>query len=139
MSESLHLTKFSDIACEFLNESGFSAYECESEQEARDRVDELSAMGFWPCYFFESDTTGEKDFEEFFTRVDEVEWGRFSSIGVVRSFPEFEEQKLRYFEREMPTLLANRNWAKSNLLRLFYCVLPGFSHLEKGKYLNQRM
>jgi FlaA1/EpsC-like NDP-sugar epimerase len=66
LSEKLHLIKFSDIARRYLSHHGFHAYECASESEARRRSLELIENKQWPCYFFNSDTTGEKDFEEFF-------------------------------------------------------------------------
>ena len=36
-----------------------------NEEEARNKCAELIKDKKWPCYFFDSDTTGEKDFEEF--------------------------------------------------------------------------
>ena len=67
LSEKLHLITFSEIAEKFLYQLGYQPYECETEEEARKRCDELIKIKKWPCYFFQSDTTGEKDFEEFFT------------------------------------------------------------------------
>jgi hypothetical protein len=67
LSEQLDLVRFSDIAVRYLQGLGFEPYECASEDEARDRAAELIARKQWPVYFFASDTTGEKDFEEFYT------------------------------------------------------------------------
>ena len=67
LSEKLNLTTFSEIAKSYLKERGYEPYECQSENEARDKAEELIAKKRWPCYFFMSDTTGEKDFEEFYT------------------------------------------------------------------------
>ena len=139
LSESLHLTKFSDIACQFLYDRGFKPYVCDSEQEARELVLHLPEEGYWPCYFFESDTTGEKDFEEFFTSVEDVEWDQFSSIGIIKNFPSCDEQDLLIFERELEALRKSREWSKLDLLKLFNNVLPEFAHMETGRYLNQRM
>lgn len=60
LSEALHLTRFSDIAVRYLEARGFEPYECDSEDEARDRAEELIADGKWPVYFFKSDTTGRR-------------------------------------------------------------------------------
>ena len=43
----------------------------------------------WPCYFFKSDTTGEKDFEELFTDNEDLDMERFETVGVIRNQPEF--------------------------------------------------
>jgi FlaA1/EpsC-like NDP-sugar epimerase len=67
LSKELNLIKFSDIAVNYLREKGFEPFECKSENEARDNAEKLIANKQWPCYFFKSDTTGEKDFEEFYT------------------------------------------------------------------------
>ena len=83
LSDALHLTTFSDIAKRYLKQRGYEAFECASEHEARSRVSELGSKGKWPCYFFESNTTGEKDFEEFFTNDEEVNGDKFNTIGVI--------------------------------------------------------
>src|SRR6056297_1968551 len=85
LSEHLHLTTFSEIAIRYLAARGFDAFECDSEEEARSRAEELIQSGRWPCYFFNSDTTGEKDFEEFFTESETVHLDRFESIGVIEN------------------------------------------------------
>ena len=97
LNEKLHLITFSEIAVRFLREHGYEAYECISEDEARDRAEELIAKKQWPCYFFKSDTTGEKDFEEFFTENEDLDMDRFDTVGVIRNKPEFDETKLNEF------------------------------------------
>ena len=97
LSEKLHLITFSEIAIRFLREHGYEPYECASEDEARNRAGELIAKKQWPCYFFESDTTGEKDFEEFFTNNEDLDLDRFDTVGVIRNQPDFDEAKLDDF------------------------------------------
>ena len=97
LSEKLHLITFSEIAVRYLRERGYEPYECESEDEARDRGEELIANKQWPCYFFNSDTTGEKDFEEFFTDNEDLDMERFETVGVIRNQPDFDEAKLDDF------------------------------------------
>lgn len=139
LSDALHLTKFSDIAERFLAQIGYEVFECASEQEARDRVDELRQIGKWPCYFFESDTTGEKDFEEFFTSEEVIEFNRFEAIGVISNYKTYNARALDSFEEGCYTLLQKGQWSKEDLVNLYHLVLPDFGHLETGKYLNQRM
>lgn len=139
LSDALHLTKFSDIAERFLAQIGYEPYECDSEQEARDRVNELKRIGKWPCYFFESDTTGEKDFEEFFTSAENINWDRFEAIGVIDNTGVYNTHDLDAFEDGCHELLRGGQWTKKDLLSLYHLVLPDFGHLETGKYLDQRM
>jgi UDP-N-acetylglucosamine 4,6-dehydratase len=139
LSEKLHLITFSEIAVKYLAAHGFEAFECCSEEEARGRASELIAKKQWPCYFFTSDTTGEKDFEEFFTDREVLDMNRFENIGIIKNELFFEEEKLDFFLREIAALKAQRIWEKSDLLRLFYTMLPDFGHKETGKYLDTRM
>jgi len=77
LSEKLHLITFAEIAVKYLKEIGYEPYECKSEDEARELVKTLPEQGKWPVYFFKSDTTGEKDFEEFYTGDETINWDRF--------------------------------------------------------------
>ncbi|ATX82001.1 Polysaccharide biosynthesis protein [Mariprofundus ferrinatatus] len=139
LSEKLHLISFSDIAVRYLQQLGFEPYECASEDEARERADELILKKQWPCYFFKSDTTGEKDFEEFFTDEEDLDMGRLESIGVIRNQPQFDGDKLDSFMQGMAALKTNASWSKDDIVRLFFGLLPEFAHKETGKYLDQRM
>jgi len=139
LSEKLHLITFSEIATRYLRSHGFEPYECESEDEARDKVEELIAKKQWPCYFFNSDTTGEKDFEEFFTDAEDLDMDRFDTIGVIRNQPSFDEDKLNEFIKGIKVLRESEAWTKEDISRLFFDLLPEFAHKETGKYLDQRM
>ena len=139
LSENLHLITFSEIAVRYLRERGYEPYECESEDEARDRTDELIATKKWPCYFFKSDTTGEKDFEEFFTDTEDLDMDRFETVGIIRNKPEFDKTKLDEFIIGIETLREKRAWDKEDIVKLYFSLLPEFAHKETGKYLDQRM
>ena len=139
LSEKLHLITFSEIAVRYLRQLGFEPYECASEDEARDRADELIARKQWPCYFFASDTTGEKDFEEFFTDKEDLDMARFDSVGVIRNQPDFDGAQLDRFHDGMAALRARPNWSKQDIVDLYFEMLPDFAHMETGKYLDQRM
>ena len=139
LSENLHLTTFSEIARKYLSDLGYEPYECESEDEARGRSSELINQKKWPCFFFESDTTGEKDFEEFFTKKEELEMNRFDSIGVIKNLPNFDDSKLNMFEKKIRSFKQNLDWSRSDLLHLFHKMIPDFGHKETGKFLDQRM
>ena len=139
LSEKLHLITFSEIAVRYLRERGYEPYECESESEARDRAEELIANKQWPCYFFKSDTTGEKDFEEFFTDNEDLDMERFETVGVIKNQPKFDEAKLDDFMNGIEGLRKKGTWAKDDIVKLYFGLLPQFAHKETGKYLDQRM
>jgi FlaA1/EpsC-like NDP-sugar epimerase len=139
LSEALNLTRFSDIAVRYLAQLGFEAFECASEDEARDRANELISQKKWPCYFFKSDTTGEKDFEEFFTDREVLNMARFDNIGIIKTGPEFDAAMLQQFTDKIANIRAMPSWDKVELVDLFNEMIPGFAHKETGKYLDARM
>ncbi len=139
LSEKLHLISFSDIAVRYLRQLGYEPYECASEDEARERAEELILKKQWPCYFFKSDTTGEKDFEEFFTDKEDLNMNRFESIGIIRNKPEFDVDKLDAFIQSTTEMKTQDIWSKADIISLFFDLLPDFAHKETGKYLDQRM
>jgi FlaA1/EpsC-like NDP-sugar epimerase len=139
LNEKLHLITFSEIAIRYLREYGYEPYECESEDEARDSAEELIAKKQWPCYFFKSDTTGEKDFEEFFTDNEDLDMERFETVGVIRNQPDFDETKLDDFMNGIEALREKGTWTKDDIVKLYFGLLPEFAHKETGKYLDQRM
>ena len=139
LSEKLHLITFSEIAKSYLKERGYKPYECQSEKEARDKAKELIVKKCWPCYFFASDTTGEKDFEEFFTDKEDLDMNRFETVGVIKNQPIFDEAKLDEFMVGIDFLREKGTWTKEDIIKLYFGILPEFSHKETGKYLDQRM
>ena len=139
LSEKLHLISFSDIAIRYLDQLGYEAYECVSEEEARIRAEELIPRKKWPCVFFKSDTTGEKGFEEFFTEDEDLDMDRFGSVGVIRNQANFNAGQLDRFKEGMLALRARGTWTKADIVALYFEMLPDFSHMETGKYLDQKM
>ena len=139
LSKKLNLITFSEIAERYLKDKGYDPYICETEEEARGSVEKLIARNKWPCYFSNSDTTGEKDFEEFFTSNEDLDMDRFDTVGVIKNTPTFEEDKLNEFMDGIESLRAKKIWTKDEILSLYFRILPDFDHKETGKYLDQRM
>lgn len=139
LSEQLHLTTFSDIAERYVKTLGYEVYECETENEARDCAAKLIASNRWPCYFFKSDTSGEKDFEEFFTDNEILDMDKFSNLGVIKNSANYNSDHLDYFLKNIADFRANNSWDKSLLVDLFNELIPDFNHKETGKYLDGKM
>ncbi len=135
----LSLVTFSQIAVRYLESRGYEPYECGSEDEARARVGELKAAGKYPVYFFRSDTTGEKDFEEFFTDKETLDMERFRNLGVIKNAPVFDPEKLDMFAGRIKSMREKGGWTRAELISLFNEMIPNFSHKETGKFLDGRM
>jgi len=139
LSEKLHLISFADIAIKYLEEIGYEPYLCSSEEEARELAKVLPQEGKWPCYFFNSDTTGEKDFEEFFTDKEILDMQRFENIGVIKNEPIFDKNKLDYFLGKIDEIKNKDLWSRNEIVKLFFKTIPEFEHKETGKFLDNRM
>ena len=139
LSEELHLTTFSDIATRYLNALGYEAVACDTEDEARVRAEELIPQRRWPCYFFASDTTREKDFEEFFTDKEVLDMDRFANVGIVKSRMNYDPTLLLEFCREIAAFRSRERWDKAHIVALFNRMIPEFNHLDTGRYLDGRM
>jgi len=139
LSEKLHLMTFADIAIRYLENIGYEPYLCKSEDEARELSKTLPKKGQWPCLFFESDTTGEKDFEEFFTDNECLDMKKFNSLGIIKNEAIFNEESLDKFEQTIQNLKEKKAWNKEEIVDLFFCMIPDFGHKETGKYLDGKM
>ena len=139
LSEELHLITFAEIAQKYLRSKGFEPYLCENEDEARDLIKKLPQQGKWPCLFTPSNTTGEKDFEEFFTSSETIDLDRFHNLGVVINGLADNSNKLDYFLDTISEMRNRGHWTKEEIVSLFHEMIPDFGHEEKGKYLDNKM
>ena len=135
----MHLISFADIAKKYLAEKGYEPYICQAEDDARELANILPRKGKWPCLFTKSDTTGEKDFEEFFTDKECLDTARFENLGIIKNDPVFNETKLNKFTTSITAMRADLKWEKSQLVELFRYMIPDFEHKETGKYLDSKM
>lgn len=139
LSEDLHLITFAEITVKYLSQRSLEPYLCKDEDEARAMIHQLDLSKQWPCLFTKSDTTGEKDFEEFFTENEVLDMQRFINIGVIKNDLDFDNKKLKVFKTKIAELLTNRSWSKQEIVELFHYMIPDFWHKETGKYLDGKM
>lgn len=139
LSEALHLISFAEIAVKYLQQRGFEPYLCQDEDEARELAKTLPAKGQWPCLFTKSDTTGEKDFEEFFTDRETLDMQRFENLGIIKNEPDYDSDLLTLFETDIAAMKHRKSWTKDEIVKLFFRMIPDFGHKETGKYLDSKM
>lgn len=139
LSEALHLISFADIAVKYLQQLGYEPYLCDSEDQARELSKTLPEQGKWPCLFTDSDTTGEKDFEEFFTDNETLDMDRFENLGVIKNEALYDAQLVTLFEQEIKQMKSAKCWNKDQIVKLFFKMIPDFGHKETGKYLDSKM
>ena len=139
LNEKLHLITFADIAIKYLNALGYEPFFCNSEEQARKSVDTLAEEKKWPCFFTKSDTTGEKDFEEFYTDNEVLDFERFNNFGIITKSQEFSEIDIEFFFSSISELKKKGRWNKKHLVDLFIKIIPNFKYSDKGKYLDSKM
>ncbi len=139
LSEELHLITFAEIAERYLRNLGYEPYICQSEDEAREKVKDLPLKKKWPCFFSASNTTGEKDFEEFYTQKEVLDMKRFQNLGVIKNSPEYDNSKQQLFKIEIRKMKEAGYWTKQQIVDLFFKMIPDFMYEEKGKYLDSKM
>lgn len=135
------LLTFSEIAVRFLQSQGYEPVEVASEDEARGRVGELAQKRKWPCYFFASDTAGEKPFEEFYSDTDNVDWERFDDMGVIAapSLEAHEKARVAKFLDEIGNIRAHAGWDKAKLVAAIKEACPELSHVDTNRFLDDKM
>ena len=135
------LLTFAEIAIRFLEANGMTPVLVDSEDEARGRAEELIAQRRWPCYFFASDTSGEKPFEEFYAPEDAIDWSRFGDIGVIaRPVPDAAvAARAADFLAGVTALRHARQWSKKDLVTLIATACPELDHIDTGRSLDHRM
>ena len=139
LSENLHLISFADIAVKYLAELGYEPYLCKDEEEARSLMSTLPLDKKWPCLFTASDTTGEKDFEEFFTESETLDMERFENFGIIKNEGIYNSGKIENFSSSIHKMILNKSWKKEEIVELFFDMIPDFGHKETGKYLDSKM
>lgn len=139
LSDALHLISFSEIAIKYLIQVGYEPYLCSSEEEARRLVQTLPDEGKWPCFFTNSDTTGEKDIEEFFMENEILDMVRFNNLGVIKNELNFDNQSLDEFIQFIEKCKFAKHWTKNQIITAFHKIIPDFDHKETGKYLDGKM
>jgi len=127
---------FKDIALDFLKQNGFEPKLVKSEKEAKE-YDIDSNLREYPIYFFNTDTSGEKTYEEFYTEEEDYNIKKHDSLGYINTKEvtiSFEE-----VEASFDAIFSNSNSEKLDIIKVIKKYVPDFMHIETGKHLDQKM
>jgi FlaA1/EpsC-like NDP-sugar epimerase len=142
--EEEQMMTFRQIAEDFLRELGYVPVVCETEEEARGwfaRQEENGKVpdNRYPVYFFASDTSGEKSFEEFYTPGEIVDMQTFESLGVIRNAPRKPIDEINEVIALLEDTLRKPDITKAGIVAVLSRLIPGFEHIETGKGLDSKM
>ncbi|TYB69469.1 NAD-dependent epimerase/dehydratase family protein [Bizionia saleffrena] len=130
---------FKTITLDFFKASGRTIIECESEDEAKTLSLTTTEKDPYPVYFFDTDTSGEKLFEEFYTDSDAVDTNTYSSLGVIKNARKLPKDSINVTLLELKALMDSGDYDKNAIVGLLQKYLPDFNHIETGKSLDQKM
>lgn len=131
---------FSDIAELFLAEIGMQPDYCNSDDEARQKAASWQyGNKKYPVYFFGSITSGEKQYEEFFTEEDKVDMEKFEALGVIKNAETPDKEGVNAILEEFTEMFKKDSVDKAAIVSLLSKHLSDFKHIETGKSLDQRI
>lgn len=134
------MKRFSSIADSFIHAMGYEPLECEGDEEAKHFAATMpEETRRWPVVYFRSDTTGEKEHEEFFVKGEATDNDRFRSLGVILPGNPVDSGKTDAFIGEMEEIFARPGFTKAEIVEAMSRYLPNFHHVETGKNLDQKM
>ena len=127
---------FKDIALNFLQKNGFEPVIVSSENEAKSFPIDFS-KGNYPIFFFETDTSGEKTFEEFYNEYEDYDINMYDSLGYIKT-------KIKLFShheiiKDFNNVFDDTNSTKKDIISVIKKYVPDFKHIETGKNLDQKM
>lgn len=137
--EEEQMMTFDKIATAFLNENGFEVLECDSDEEAIDKSEELRNGSLkYPVHYSGSNTSGEKANEEFYTDGETVDLNRLKALGIVtgKEIPDKEKVKTLF---EKLNSAFGKETSKEEIVSIMKEYLPNFEHIETGKSLDSKM
>ncbi len=138
--EEAQMINFKDITIAFLKTLGYETLSCSSEEEAKTEATKLHAGStHYPVYFFESETSGEKTFEEFYTDSELLDLTTFQSLGIIKNAPRKTIPEMQSLIQRLTSTLQKPSLTKEAIVEVMKAYLPGFHHIETGKNLDQKM
>lgn len=131
---------FSTICDRFVNAAGFNKLECLDDYEAKLYASRMSYdSDSYPVVYFNSDTTGEKAYEEFYIPGEKINLNRFSALGVIEETNKRPISEINDFFLKLEKIFAKKDFTKEEVVHAIKQFIPNFEHEEKGKNLDQKM
>ena len=138
--EDAQMMTFDTIARELLKEQGFEVLECETDEEAIDKAEQLkNGSKKYPVHFSESNTSGEKPFEEFYTDTEKVDMNRLNALGIIVDKEISDRDRIEKLFSELKEEFEKEETTKNKIVQIIKDYLPNFEHIETGKSLDSKM
>ena len=138
--EEAQMMTFDSIGTELLKVHGYEVLECDSDEEAINKAEDLkNGSNLYPVHYSASDTSGEKPFEEFVTDSETADYDRFSSLGVITGKEIPDKSRVEKLFKELNAAFDKESTTKEEVVAIMKDYLPNFEHIETGKSLDSKM
>ena len=138
--EEAQMMTFDAIGTELLKVHGYEVLECDSDEEAINKAEDLkNGSNLYPVHYSASDTSGEKPFEEFVTDSETADYDRFSSLGVITGKEIPDKSRVEKLFKELNAAFDKESTTKEEVVAIMKDYLPNFEHIETGKSLDSKM
>ncbi len=140
LDEDRDMIPFDQMAVDLLHTMGLEPDICNTEEEAIQKTLLFNeAATSYPIYFFGSDTSGEKAFEEFYTESETLDNESFINLGVVKNSKKRSIQEIDMIFTQLHHLFDSKEVTKSKIVEILQEYLPNFAHIETGRGLDSKM
>ena len=130
---------FPSIIKNFLTHKGLDMHICNSEQDARDNIKTLVGENKWPCYFSNTDTTGEKLQETFTSEYEKMITSKYKEIKIVSVLGIKTVAEINSFINKFIKLKAKNTWTIDDIKVILEGFIDNFEHKSTGKFLDSKM
>jgi len=132
---------FSQVSDLFLNEIGYQPLLMKNENDAKFYAKSMNLNDTekkYPVFYFNSDTTGEKEIEEFFGKDEIRDEKKFSSLGIIK-YKHIDNHLFNKNILKLKNILVSKTSSKLDVVEVMQDLVKNFHHDEKNKNLDQKM
>lgn len=136
------LVNFKEITENFFEFLGIHIEYCNSEKEAKGisiKNIKTGTLNKYPVFFFESDTSGEKLYEEFYEENDTVNLTSYRQLGVITNSHKPTKEDVQFDILKLKQVFLKKSSDKASIVAELSSIITGFKHIETGKSLDQKM
>ena len=137
--EEEQMMTFDKIATAFLKENGFEVLECDNDEEAIEMAEDLrNGSNKYPVHYSDSNTSGEKAYEEFYTDEETADLNRLKALGIITGKEIPNKERVRVLFEKLNAAFDSET-SKEEIVVIMKEYLPNFEHIETGKSLDSKM
>ena len=93
----------------------------------------------YPVHYSNSNTSGEKAYEEFYTDTEIVDLNRLKALGIVTGKEIPDKERIKELFKKLNAAFEKEETTKEEVIAIMKAYLPNIEHIETGKSLDSKM